>query len=29
MVQALSDKAGLLIQALPYIQEFNKKNDRD
>ena len=25
MVQALSDKAGLLIQALPYIQEFNKK----
>jgi len=25
MVQALSDKAGLLVQALPYIQEFNKK----
>lgn len=25
MLQALSDKAGLLIQALPHIQEFNKK----
>lgn len=25
MVQALSEKAGMLIQALPYIQEFNKK----
>jgi len=25
MVQVLSDKAGLLVQALPYIQKFNKK----